>query len=101
MKVSSCSSCALNGNKSNLVGQPCTCTGSYHDCALPSTLCQDADNDSWDKLLLWNLGTQTQGEGGRADLSCWLLDTNGGALSGTGLDIPATLTNREMRDSLY
>ena len=48
-----------------------------------------------------NLGTQTQGEGGRADLSCWLLDTNGGALSGTGLDIPATLTNREMRDSLY
>jgi len=97
MKVSSCSSCALNGNKSNLVGQPCTCTGSYHDCALPSTLCQDADNDSWDKLLLWNLGTQTQGEGGRADLSCWLLDTNGGALSGTGLAIPATLINRRGR----
>ena len=44
MKVSSCSSCALNGNKYDSVGEPCTCTGSKGECALPSTLCHDADN---------------------------------------------------------
>ena len=85
MKVSSCSTCALNGNQNDYAGEPCTCKGGEKECTLPSTLCKEADNASWDKLLLWDLGT------GRTFLSCWLLDDNGVALSGPGLMIYARL----------
>ena len=92
MKVSSCSTCALNGSPNmhsyieggeSHKGPPCPCTATAPgECKIPSTMCKDADNGNWDKLLLWRLNT-TQGEAGRTDLSCWLQDDKGVALKWT------------------
>ena len=91
MKVSSCSTCALNGspNMGSYIeggeshkGPPCPCTATAPgECKIPSPLCKDADNGNPEKLLLWRLNN-TQGQAGRTDLSCWLQDDKGVALSG-------------------